>query len=138
MTNNKLAKQVSTVTVLTASLLGVLAGCEYHARSAEDYRSVTRDLIATRTSQIQSCYDSALKSNKEAQGTVTVHFLVQEDTGALSDIEALPSSTAPEALQQCVVTALDGLVLQPPDARKGDATFSFEFTSSGVKAEEQG
>lgn len=124
------AKQVSAVAVLLGLLSGA-AGCEFHARSPEDYRSATRDLIATRTSQIQSCYDGALKTNKDAKGTVTVHFFVQEDTGALSNIEALPSSTAPEALQQCVVTALEGLALQPPDARKGDATFSFEFNANG-------
>jgi hypothetical protein len=123
------AKQVSAVAALLG-LLSVAAGCEFHARSPEDYRNVTRALIETRTSQIQSCYDAALKTDKGANGTVTVHFFVQEDTGALNNIEALPSSTAPEALQQCVVTALEGLVLQPPDARKGDATFSFEFNAN--------
>jgi hypothetical protein len=137
MTLTKSAKQVSAVLAL-ASLLGAAAGCEFHARSPEDYRSVTRALIETRTSQIQSCYDDALKTNKEAKGNVTVHFFVVEDTGALDKIEALPSSTAPEALQQCVVTALQGLVLQPPDARKGDATFSFEFSANSVKATEEG
>lgn len=137
MTLTKSAKQVSAVLAL-ASLLGVTAGCEFHARSPEDYRSVTRALIETRTSQIQSCYDDALKTNKEAKGNVTVHFFVVEDTGALDNIEALPSSTAPEALQQCVVTALQGLVLQPPDARKGDATFSFEFSANSVKTTEEG
>lgn len=134
MTVTKSAKQVSAVLAL-ASLLGA-AGCEFHARSPEDYRSVTRALIETRTSQIQSCYDEALKTNKEAKGTVTVHFFVQEDTGALDNIEALPSSSAPEPLQQCVVTALQGLVLQPPDARKGDATFSFEFSANSVTTQE--
>lgn len=136
MTHTKSAKGVSAVLAL-ASLVGAV-GCEFHARSPEDYRSVTRALIETRTSQIQSCYDDALKTNKEAKGTVTVHFFVQEDTGALDKIEALPASTAPETLQQCVVTALQGLVLQPPDARKGDATFSFEFAANGVKATEEG
>lgn len=130
------AKRVSVVAALALSVLGAAAGCEFHARSPEDYRSVTRSLIETRTSQIQSCYDDALKTNKEAKGTVTVHFFVQEDSGALDKIEALPSSTAPEALQQCVVTALQGLILQPPDARKGDATFSFEFSANSVKAQE--
>lgn len=130
------AMRVSAVGAAVVGLLGLASGCEFHARSPEDYRSVTRALIETRTSQIQSCYDATLKTDKEAKGSVVVHFFVQPDTGALSDVEALPSSSAPEALQQCVVTALGGLVLQPPDARQGDATFSFEFTANGVKAQE--
>ena len=48
-------------------LLGLASGCEFHARSPEDYRSVTRALIETRTSQIQSCYDATLKTDKEAK-----------------------------------------------------------------------
>lgn len=123
---------------LSLAVLGLTVGCQFHARGPDDYRDVTRSLIETRTSQIQSCYDTVLKTDKAAAGTVTVHFFVQEDTGALSDIEALPSSTAPEPLQQCVVTSLEGLVLSPPDARKGDATFSFDFTANQVQATQQG
>lgn len=125
-----MANASSVRSTLVFGLL-LLAGCEYHARGPEDYRSVTREVIETRTSQIQSCYDDVLKTDKAAKGSVTVHFFVQEETGAFQNIEALPSSTAPEALQKCVVSALEGLVLAPPDARKGDATFSFDFAASG-------
>ena len=129
-----MVKHSSMQTILAAGALLLAIGCEYHARSPEDYRGVTRELIQTRTGQIQTCYDTVLKSNKEASGSVTVHFFVQEDTGAFQNIEALPSSTAPEPLQQCVVTALEGLVLAPPDARKGDATFSFDFAAGKTKS----
>lgn len=103
------------------------AGCQFHARGPEDYRDATRAVIETRSTQIKSCYDEVLKQDKAASGTVVVHFTVMEETGAITGAEVTPESTAPPALGQCVVNALDGLALDPPDARQGDATFSWEF-----------
>ncbi|MEN9581016.1 MAG: hypothetical protein RJA70_4025, partial [Pseudomonadota bacterium] len=78
---------------LTAVLIASSA-CSFHARSPEDYSSVTRGLLETRSSQIQSCYDGVLKSNKNAAGTVIVHFTVKEETGAVTAAEVMPESTA--------------------------------------------
>jgi TonB family protein len=112
---------------LILSLLGVTLGCEFHARSPEDYRKATREVLETRNAQIQGCYDEALKTDKGAEGRVIVRFTVEAKTGTIKDASVQPESTAPEALGQCIVQALDGLALQPPDQRVGDATFAWEF-----------
>ena len=39
-------------------------------------------------------------------------------------------SNAPAALGQCVVHAVDGLVLAPPDRNEGRATFVYEFKAN--------
>ena len=36
-------------------------------------------------------------------------------------------STAPDNLQNCVVKALEGVKLDPPDQREGQATFEWVF-----------
>jgi hypothetical protein len=115
--------------VIFAALAG-LVGCQFHARSAKDYRDVTSQLLETRGGQVQSCYNDALKADPSAKGLVVLHFNVAEETGVLGGFEVQPESTAPAALSQCVVKSLQGLVLQPPDARKGDATFSWDFSAS--------
>ncbi|HEX2733256.1 MAG TPA: AgmX/PglI C-terminal domain-containing protein [Polyangiaceae bacterium] len=107
------------------------SACEYHARSPEDYQTATRAVLDTRSAQIKTCYDGVLKTDKKAAGVVVVHFTVTEETGAITGAEVTKDSTAPEALGQCIVQALEGLTLDPPDERQGDATFVWEFKAAG-------
>jgi hypothetical protein len=125
-----LSKSLVSQSLFVVSALTGLLGCQFNARSAKDYRDVTSQLLETRGAQIQSCYNDALKADASAKGSVVLHFNVAEDTGVLAGFEVQPESSAPSALSQCVVKSLEGLVLQPPDARKGDATFSWEFSAS--------
>jgi hypothetical protein len=113
---------------LILAVSGGSLGC--HARSAEDYRRDTRALLETRSERIRSCYDSALAADENATGTVVVRFTVAEDTGTITSPSVLPESTAPAPLGECVVQSLEGLALDPADARKGDATFVWEFQTS--------
>lgn len=107
-------------------------GCQFHARSAEDYSQATKELIKTRKDQIKSCYDEVLKVDPEAGGVVTVNFKVQPKTGELTDIQVDEAgSTAPESLHPCIVDAMNGLALDPPDERTGVASFTYEFSPTG-------
>lgn len=118
------------VSLSTVSLLApLLGGCSmsYYARSSEDYRQATRTLLETRQERFQSCYERVIEADPEASGTVAVRFTVEEKTGKIQSPVALPESSAPEPLRACVVESLQGLALDPPDQRKGDATMVFEF-----------
>lgn len=111
------------------ALVAGVAGCSFAARSPEMYAKDTQDVLSTRNAQIKTCYDEALKTNKELQGKVTIKLLVEHETGKVSNVAADPAgTTAPEPLTKCVVDSLQGLVLQPPDQRDGDATFVYDFT----------
>lgn len=101
--------------------------CSFHARSPDQYRDDTRALLESRGGKIKDCYRDALEATNETTGTVTVNFTVEKKTGQLSNIRAAEQSTAPEPLRECVVKALEGLSLSPPDARDGVATFRYEF-----------
>lgn len=60
---------------------------------------------------------------------MTVHFNVDKKTGKVTNVSAgSGSGTAPSALGDCVVNALNGLTLDPPDQRTGDATFDYAFS----------
>ena len=115
---------------LLLALVGSASACSvsYHARNAEDYRQATRALLESKQSDFTACYDGVLKATPDAKGTVAVSFVVLEDSGKITTPKSLPESTAPEALQACVVNGLNGLALDPPDARKGVATMTFDFT----------
>ena len=104
-----------------------MTACTFMARGPEDYQKDTRAVLEGKNGEIQTCYNDALKQNKDAKGTVVVHFLVQPETGKITDVSVLPESTAPEPLGNCVVAALDGLALDPPDERQGSATFAYDF-----------
>jgi hypothetical protein len=120
--------------LISLSLLGLvagLAGCSFMARSPDQYRDDTAAVLDTRAPQVKTCYDNALKGNPALSGQVTVKFTVEKDTGNLSNITTdAGGTTAPPELASCVSSSLAGLVLTPPDAREGAATFVYDFTVS--------
>jgi hypothetical protein len=110
-------------------------GCSAIARSPEQYRDDTQALLETRNAQIKQCYDEALKTDAKLSGQVTVKFTVKAETGKIANPEVdAARTTAPPALGQCVVQSIDGLALQQPDERDGQATFTFDFTTGGPPA----
>ncbi len=109
-------------------LASTIAGCSFHARSPAQYRDDTSSLLATKSAELNACYDNALKVTPGLSGKVTVHFVVEKKTGKIMNVAADPSrTTAPPPLIDCVVSSINGLVLIPPDQREGDATFEYEF-----------
>jgi hypothetical protein len=102
--------------------------CSGTARGLEAYRADTAKLLDSRSAQLQSCYDAALKGDNKLAGTVTVQFVVEKKTGSITDATVdAAHSTAPPALGDCVVKAIDGLKLDPADRNEGRATFVYEF-----------
>lgn len=121
-------KLLARITVLAG--IASLVGCsfQYVARDAETYRRDTRDLLSTKNSEIKACYDEQLKTTPNTSGKVVLKFDVQEETGMIVNAQIdQAESSAPDALKQCVLNAVEQLVLEPPDERKGVATFSWEF-----------
>jgi outer membrane lipopolysaccharide assembly protein LptE/RlpB len=116
--------ELSSLCAITA----LAAGCSFHARDADSYRKVTRELLETRNPDIKSCYDAELKKDEKVSGVVVVKFTVEKETGKIRHARVDEAKTkAPQSLGQCVVSAIEGLTLDPPDARDGDATFRWEF-----------
>ncbi len=109
--------------------LASLVGCSFYARGPEDYRKVTRDLLEKKNEKIEDCYKGELAASETAQGNVVVRFDVEAKTGNLTNIKVVDKKTnASENLQKCVVDALQGLKLDPPDQRTGEATFEWDFS----------
>lgn len=113
--------------LLMAGALIAASGCGAGARLPENYKQDTRALLETRNPDIKACYDEALEQDKSLSGTVVVHFIVESETGMVKEAAVLPESTAPEALGACIVNAISGLTLEPPDINDGDATFVWQF-----------
>jgi hypothetical protein len=115
-------------TTAIAFLTLLSTGCSFYARSTDQYRADTRTELEKQNSSIQGCYDTALAANPAQSGKVVVTFTVEKKTGAIMNVAADPNqSTAPDNLQNCVVKALEGLKLDPPDQREGQATFEWVF-----------
>ena len=120
---------------LIAACVLAAAACSGTARGLEAYRADTGKLLETRSAQLRTCYDDALRANDKLAGSVTVQFTVEKGTGAITRPTVDPSrSSAPPVLGQCVVKAIDGLVLAPPDRNEGQATFTYEFKPTPAPA----
>ena len=109
------------------------AGCSFYARDADTYRQVTRELVDTRSPDVKDCYDVALQTNETVSGTVVVNFVVEKKTGKIMNPVVDPATTAPAELAKCVVDSIDGLQLDPADAREGQATFTWKFEVGAPK-----
>ncbi len=111
-----------------AAILVALAACGGTARSVDVYRADTQKLLQTRDSQVQSCYEHALASDGKLTGTVAIQFVVAKKTGEIESATIdKTKTTAPDALGGCVLEAVKGLKLDPPDRNEGHATFVYEF-----------
>jgi hypothetical protein len=99
---------MNTIRLSLVSLGLAVAGCSFAARSPDMYRDDTRAVLDTKNDQIKTCYDEVLKTNKDA----------------------------PPEVAQCVLNALQGLVLSPGDKSEGQATFVYEFSAGAAPAPE--
>lgn len=128
-----MTKQFLGCLLLGASIAS-LSGCTFYARDQKDYRDATTKLLETKSGDIDTCYDNALKATPGVKGKVTVLFNVEEKTGRVVDVKADPARTdAPQALVDCVATNISGLVLNPADQRKGIAAFEYKFEQKKAK-----
>lgn len=117
------------------ALLGSL-GCSFYARSPAEYSEETTKLLETKRDELKSCYDEVLEKNSKAKGVVAVDFLVEAKTGAIKDATIdQEKTTAPDSLQKCVLTVIDGLKLDPPDQREGKASFSYNFETGQLQTD---
>lgn len=106
-----------------------LTGCGFAARSPEMYRDDTQKVLETKSADIKACYDGILHGKPGVGGKVTVKFEVEEDTGKLKNVTVdQASSNAPPEVGECVKKSLEGLAINPPDARLGQAAFVYEFS----------
>ncbi|HSC86394.1 MAG TPA: AgmX/PglI C-terminal domain-containing protein [Polyangiaceae bacterium] len=120
--------------ILMACLATSLAGCKFTARAPEEYKSDTDKAIAAKQGDLKACYDEVLKADSKAAGVVKVKFTIAPETGAFQNVAVdEEATTAPAPLGECVVKILTGLKIDPPDAREGVVTWSYEFKANAPK-----
>ncbi|HTQ05421.1 MAG TPA: AgmX/PglI C-terminal domain-containing protein [Polyangiaceae bacterium] len=117
------------------ALLASVTGCQFYARSPEEYRDATQKVLDTKAGDIKACYDAGLKNNQSLQGRVAVQFTVEAETGTIKDVKLDPAgTTAPADVSSCVTNSLTGLKLDPPDKRDGIATWTYDFSATPAPA----
>ncbi len=111
--------------IVAASVLS--AGCA--VRSDNIYARDVTKVFNGQSSQLTECQAQAVKQDLNAAGTVAVKFKVKAKTGAFVDPTIIPEkTTAPESLQQCVLTYIPSLKLTPGGARPAAASYEFVFS----------
>ena len=119
--------------MLGAVMATALSGCGAHARSPEQYRDATAQVLAAKSDELRACYDSAKRGDPTAEGTVSVHFKVAATTGKFVHPRVV-GGTAPDTVKRCVLQSIEGTALAPADARDGDATFDWTFAPARPSA----
>jgi len=116
-------------TIALLSLMAFGAGCSFIARDVDTYKKDNRALLETKTPEVKACYDTALAQNPSTSGDVVISYTIEKKTGKLTNVAVLSDkTTAPEGLQNCVMSALEGLKLARPDQRDGQVqSFTWSF-----------
>ncbi len=125
-----------TLALGLASVLGLSPlGCAVMARDTPTYESDTSALLDTRADELEACYAKQLGFNPALAGKLTITFTVEKKTGKLTQLTWDKTRTSVgEGLATCVVSALEGLRLDPIDQRDGQATFIYTFRASAPAA----
>ena len=119
-------------TILLFAVVTTVSGCGFAARSPDMYRDDTKAQLDTKSNDIRACYDGVLASTPGVGGKVTVKFNVENELGKITAVTVdTANTTAPDAVADCVTKSITGLGLTPPDARLGQATFTWEFAAPG-------
>ena len=114
--------------LIAFAVIAIASACSATKRGPETYRHDTQQVLETQTPAVKSCYDEVLKTDPKIKGTITVRFVVEKQTGMFSKAMIDPTkSSAPESLVLCVLNAINGLKLAPPDANEGQATFVYQL-----------
>lgn len=129
------ARTLTTAALATLVVSPALSGCTAWMRDADFYAEELEALVETRTESVELCYDRYLEAEAEdAKGEVVVEFEVAEKTGALEKVSVVSADApAPSGLAECVTAELDGLALDPPDANRAQATFTWNFAPGSRK-----
>jgi hypothetical protein len=113
--------RIANIILLSAAFVTTTACI---ARGPEDYRTVTRELVDTRKSDIESCFAGG-------EGKVVVDFTVEKKSGKITNPKVdTAKSTASAEAGECIVKAITGLGIERPDMRDGAANFTWTLTSS--------
>jgi hypothetical protein len=123
-----------TIALITLVALG--AGCSFIARDTETYKADNRSLLETKTSDVKACYDAALAADPTLKGDVVITYTIEKKTGKLTNMTVITDkTTAPEGLQNCVMSAVEGLEFPRPDRRDGIVqSFTWSFQGQGKPA----
>lgn len=115
-------------TTLLIASLATMTGCGFAARSPEMFRDDTKTVLETKNNDIRACYDGVLKGTPGVGGKVTIKFDIETEAGKLVNVTVdKANTTAPDAVSECVTKNVAGLSIAPPDKRKGEGTWVYEF-----------
>jgi hypothetical protein len=125
-----------TIFLISTIAVAIAAGCSFIARDTETYKAENRSLLETKTSDVKACYDAALAADPTLKGDVVISYTIEKKTGKLSNMTLLTDkTTAPEGLQNCVMSAVEGLTFPKPDRRDGIVqSFTWSFQGQGKPA----
>lgn len=116
----------ATTSAAGAALLAalfMLGGCgignaQTRLRTAVDAQKPTLD----------DCYASALQRDRTLSGVMQLMLHVDEDSGAVTQVEITSPGVQDPELQQCVKTVLAGVKLDPPPKANLQVEYTLRFT----------
>ena len=116
--------------LLFAGTAMLVTGCGFAVRSPEMYRDAAKAALDTKSNDIHACYDGVLKATPGVGGKVTVKFDVETEHGKFTNVTVdKATTTAPDAVSDCVTKNIAGLGVDPPDGNTGNATFEWDFAA---------
>jgi hypothetical protein len=104
----------------------VLAGCAHSGMSASVRQDITARMESAKPT-ITDCYAKELKIDRKLRGTVDLSFETTPKTGDFDKVTVTRDDMKDPQLEQCVVTAVDGLKLAQPVKSKIAVTYPLDF-----------
>ena len=117
-------------TLIAVAAAGLLAGCS-STLNPQVHRSIQAQ-IKKQQPAFADCYSEALKQNEELAGTMTLAFVVDNKTGAITDVAIARSQIEDEQLQQCVVKRAKGITIKPMPSKPVRVNYPIAFSKQSI------
>ena len=117
-------------TLITIAVAGLLAGCS-STLNPQVHGNIQAQIKKQQPS-FAECYSEALKQDEELEGTMTLAFVVDNKTGAITDVAIARSQLKDEQLEQCVVKRAEGITVKPMPSKPVRVNYPITFSKQSI------
>jgi hypothetical protein len=110
--------------------LAIAAGCGGSTGLGKETRADITARMESAQPSLETCYQTALKSNRKLQGLIELSIVAAPQTGQFQDVTVVRDELNDPAVRACVIAEVGKLKLEKPPASRVSINYPIRFSSN--------